>query len=280
MSFSADERERYARHILLKEIGGPGQQRLKAATVAIVGMGGLGAPAALYLAAAGVGTLRLIDPDTVSLSNLQRQILYRGDEVGDLKVSSAEAALTALNNNIEIDARAERLLGPPASSPAGNSSDQDSAGEDAGGPGNAFDLLDGADVVLDGTDDFATRFAVNAACHELGITLISGAVGRWDGQVGTFKSGATKHLPPEQRLPCYRCFVPEAPPDAETCAAVGIVGALTGVIGSLMALEAIKETAQAGESLAGRLLLFDGLRGESRTVRLPRDPACPVCGNA
>ncbi|HVY84000.1 MAG TPA: molybdopterin-synthase adenylyltransferase MoeB [Caulobacterales bacterium] len=255
MTFSPDERERYARHILLKEIGGAGQQRLKAATVAIVGMGGLGAPAALYLAAAGVGVLRLIDSDVVALSNLQRQVLYRSDEVGAPKVNRAEEALTALNPHVAIDARCTRL-----------SAD------------NARALLDGAAIVLDGTDDFATRFAVNQACHDLGVTLISGAVGRWEGQVATFKSGATKHLPSEQRLPCYRCFVPEAPPNAETCAQVGIVGALTGVIGSLMALEAIKEIAEAGESLAGRLLLFDGLRGESRTVRLPRDPACSVCG--
>lgn len=137
---------------------------------------------------------------------------------------------------------------------------------------NARALLEGADIVLDGTDEFATRFAVNATCHELGSTLISGAVGRWDGQVATFKSGATKTLPAEQRLPCYQCFVPEIPPDAETCAQVGIVGALTGVIGSLMALEAIKEIAQAGASLAGRLLIFDGLDVESRTIVLPRDP--------
>jgi len=145
---------------------------------------------------------------------------------------------------------------------------------------NAAYLLKGADIVLDGTDDFVTRLAVNAACHELGVTLISGAVGRWDGQVATFKSGLTKTLPPDQRLPCYRCLVPAIPPDAETCARAGIVGALTGVIGSLMALEAIKEIAEAGESLAGRLFLYDGLRAGGRTVTLKRDPACPVCGGA
>jgi molybdopterin/thiamine biosynthesis adenylyltransferase len=142
---------------------------------------------------------------------------------------------------------------------------------------NAAELLRGADIVLDGTDDFTTRFAVNSACHGLGATLISGAVGRWDGQVATFKSGPTKTLPPSQRLPCYRCFVPEAPPNAETCATIGIVGALTGVIGSMMALEAIKEIAGAGESLAGRVLLYDGLHAQARTIKLPRDPACPVC---
>ncbi len=272
-SLSADERERYARHILLKEIGGPGQQRLKAACVAIVGMGGLGAPAALYLAAAGIGRLRLIDDDAVALSNLQRQVLYNSDEIGAPKVARAAVALLALNPHVEIETHEVCLLGPPTSPSA------TPAGEDAGGPSNAFSLLSGADIVLDGTDSFASRFAINAACHELGVTLISGAVGRWEGQVATFKSGLTKHLPPAERLPCYRCLVPEAPPNAETCAEVGIVGALTGVIGSMMALEAIKEIAQAGESLAGRLMLYDGLAAQSRTIALKRDPGCVVCGD-
>jgi len=256
MALSADERERYARHILLKEIGGPGQQKLKAATVAIVGAGGLGSPAALYLAAAGVGVLRLIDHDEVAVSNLQRQILFCSADVGAPKVERAKSALHALNPHVKIDPRAVRL-------------------DDA----NAAGLLEGADIVLDGADDFATRFAVNAACHELGVTFISGAVGRWDGQVATFKSGGTKHLPPDRRLPCYRCFVPETPPDAETCAQVGIIGALPGVIGSIMALEAIKEIAEAGDSLAGRLLIYDGLNATSRTVALSPDPACRVCGH-
>jgi molybdopterin/thiamine biosynthesis adenylyltransferase len=241
-----EERERYARHILLKEIGGPGQQRLKAATVAIVGMGGLGAPAALYLAAAGIGALRLIDDDAVALSNLQRQIPFRSALVGQAKVARAEAALGALNAHVAIETRQTRLT-------------------DA----NAHDLLIGADVVLDGTDDFATRFAVNAQCRAMRIPLVSGAVGRWDGQVGVFAPGG----------PCYRCFVPETPPDVETCAAVGIVGALPGVIGSMMALEAIKLLAEAGKPLLGRLLIFNGLNAEARTVTLSRDPACPVCGH-
>jgi len=255
MSLSAEERERYARHILLKEIGGPGQQALKRATVAFVGMGGLGAPAALYLTAAGVGTLRLIDHDAVSLSNLQRQVLYRSNDVDALKTARAEAALTALNPHVTIEARNEKLT-------------------DA----NARALLAGADIVLDGTDDFAVRYAVNAACHDLGVTLISGAVGRWDGQVATFKSGKTKGLSAKERLPCYRCLVPEIPPSVEPCSAVGVVGALTGVIGALMALEAIKEIAETGDTLAGRLMIFDGLAMEARTVRLPPDPECPVCG--
>ncbi|MEZ5959284.1 MAG: molybdopterin-synthase adenylyltransferase MoeB [Hyphomonadaceae bacterium] len=246
MSFSDKERERYARHILLKEIGGPGQQRLKAATVAIVGAGGLGAPAALYLVAAGVGRLRLIDDDAVSLDNLQRQIIFRGVDVGASKVERAEAALAALNDNVTVEAERQRLTAA-----------------------NAAYLLQGADIILDGTDDFETRFAVNAAARELGAPLVSGAVGRWDGQVSVFARGG----------PCYRCFVPEMPPDAETCARVGVVGALTGVIGSMMALEAIKLIAQAGEPLIGRVMFFDGLRGEAHTSVLPRDPACPVCGH-
>jgi molybdopterin/thiamine biosynthesis adenylyltransferase len=255
MAFSAEELERYRRHILLKEIGGAGQQKLKAATVALIGAGGLGAPAALYLAAAGVGRLRLIDHDAASLSNLQRQILYRTKDVGRAKVERAAEALAALNANVAVEPVAERL-----------------------GAENARRLLAGCDLVLDGCDDFATRFAVNDAAHELGLTLVSGAVGRWDGQLATFKSGRTKGHGEADRLPCYRCFVPEAPPDAEPCALVGVVGALTGVIGSLMALEAIKEITGAGESLAGRLMLFDGLRGEARTLTLPADPGCATCG--
>jgi molybdopterin/thiamine biosynthesis adenylyltransferase len=246
VSFTEDERERYARHILLKEIGGPGQQRLRAATVAIVGLGGLGAPAALYLAAAGVGKLRLIDDDKVALSNLQRQIIFRTADAGAEKVERARAALTALNPHVETDVRPQRLAAT-----------------------NAVSLLEGADIVLDGSDGFDTRFLVNATCRALGIPLVSGAVGRWDGQVALFAHGAS----------CYRCLVPEAPPDADPCARVGIVGALTGVIGSLMALEAIKLIASAGEPLLGRLLVFDGLSGQARTIALKRDPACPVCGH-
>jgi molybdopterin-synthase adenylyltransferase len=171
-------------------------------------------------------------------------------------VMRAAEALQALNTNVTIETQRGRLT-----------------------ENNARDLLASVDVVLDGSDSFATRFAVNAACHDLGITLISGAVGRWDGQVATYKSGRTKTLPHTQHLPCYRCFVPEAPPDGETCAEVGVVGALTGMIGSIMALEAIKEIAEAGEGLAGRLLIYDALNATSRTLKLSPDPACPVCGH-
>jgi len=268
-TFTPDERERYARHIMLKEIGGPGQQRLKAATVAVVGAGGLGAPATLYLAAAGVGRLRLIDHDVVALSNLQRQVLFRSEDVGAPKVDRAAAALDALNPHVAIETHQVRLTFPPSAA----FGDISPASEG----GNAAALLAGADIVLDGCDNFETRFAVNAACHALGVALISGAIGRWDGQVTTFKSGLTKHLPAAARLPCYRCLVPEIPPDAETCAQVGVVGALPGVIGALMAMEAIKEITQAGEGLAGRVLMYDGLHASMRTVALQRDPACPAC---
>ena len=255
MPLTPDQLERYARHIVLREIGGPGQQRLRGATVALVGAGGLGAPAALYLAAAGVGMQRLIDHDAVSLSNLQRQVLFRTSDLGRAKIDAAADALADLNPDVGVDLALERLT-----------------------PANAARLVDGANVVLDGTDDFATRFAVNAACHAAGITLVSGAVGRWTGQLATFKSGLTKGRSIDQRLPCYRCLVPEVPPDAESCERAGIVGALTGVIGSMMALEAVKEIARAGESLAGRLMIYDALDAQTRTITLKPDPECAVCG--
>jgi len=241
--------ERHARHILLKEIGGPGQQRLANTCVAIIGAGGLGAPAALYLAAAGFGAIRLIDDDQVSLDNLQRQILYRTRDVGRVKVEAAREALADLDPGVAVEA--VRARADADSLPA---------------------LLDGADLVLDGCDDFETRFAVNDAAIKARLPLVSGAVGRWDGQVSVFA--------PHLNAPCYRCFVPAPPPDPETCAVVGVVGALTGVIGSMMALEAIKLSARAGEPLLGRILLFDGLGGQARTVRLARDRACPACARA
>jgi molybdopterin/thiamine biosynthesis adenylyltransferase len=240
MSFSDEEVDRYARHLVLREIGGPGQQKLKAASVAIVGAGGLGAPAALYMAAAGVGRIVLVDHDTVSLSNLQRQVLYQTKDVGALKVDVAARRLDGLNPHISIE-------------PAGS----------ALTAGNARDLVSDVDLVLDGTDNFPVRFVVSKACLESGRPLVSG---RWTGQVGVFAG-----------KPCYRCLVPEAPPDAETCSALGVVGALAGVIGSMMALEAIKLITGAGEPLTGRLLIYDGLASEARTVRIGPDPECPDC---
>lgn len=243
MTFSDDEIERYARHLVLAEVGGPGQQRLKAARVGLIGLGGVGAPAALYLAAAGVGALRLIDDDAVAVSNLQRQIAFDVSDIGRPKVEAGADALAALNPHIRIEPAAERL-----------------------GEANAARLIRDCDVVIDGTDDFATRFAVNAACVAARIPLVSGALGRWSGQVGVFTG-----------RPCYRCLVPAAPPDAETCARVGVIGALAGVVGSMAALEAIKLITGAGETLAGRLLIYDGLAGTARTVAVAADPDCPVC---
>jgi molybdopterin/thiamine biosynthesis adenylyltransferase len=243
MSFSPAEVERYARHLVLREIGGPGQQKLKAARVLVVGAGGLGAPAALYLAAAGVGTLGLVDADTVSLSNLQRQVLFAEADVGRSKVEAAVERLAALNPHLTVETHPIWL---------------DAA--------NARAVISRYDLVLDGTDDFATRFAVSDACLAEGKPLVSGALGRWTGQVGVFHG-----------RPCYRCLVPETPPDAETCALVGVVGALAGVIGSMMALEAVKLITGAGEPLSGRLLIYDALAAESRTVRIGADPECPAC---
>ena len=245
MSFTEDEIERYARHLVLAEVGGPGQQRLKRARVGLVGVGGIGAPAALYLAAAGVGTLRLIDPDIAGLSNLQRQVLFATSDIGRTKVEIGQERLGALNPHVSIEPVPERL-------------------DDR----NAADLVAGCDVVIDGTDDFSSRFAVNAACLAASVPLVSGALGRWDGQVAVFRG-----------RPCYRCLVPEAPPDAETCQRVGVVGALAGVIGAMTALEAIKLVTGAGQALDGRLMVYDGLSARSRVIGIAPDPGCPDCGS-
>lgn len=245
MSFTPEEVERYARHLVLREVGGPGQQKLKGARVLMVGAGGLGAPAALYLAAAGVGTIGLVDPDTVSLSNMQRQVLYATGDVGRPKVEAAVEHLSALNPHTTVETHPLWL-------------DETNAGA----------VVSQYDLVLDGTDDFKTRFAVSDACLAHGKPLVSGALGRWTGQVGVFHG-----------QPCYRCLVPEVPPDAETCSLVGVVGALAGVIGSMMALEAIKLIVGAGQPLSGRLLIYDALAAETRTVRIGADPACPACGS-
>ena len=255
MSLTPQQLERYARHIMLREVGGPGQQKLLKAHVALVGLGALGGPAAMYLAAAGVGGLTLIDDDSVSLSNLQRQVLFVTNDVGAAKTEVGAHALTTMNPDIRIETKQTRL--------------------DAR---NAAELLRGADIVIDGTDSFTTRFEINATCHHAGVVLVSGAVGRWSAQVSVFKSGLTRGKPVGERLPCYRCLVSEMPETEETCAMVGVVGPLTGMVGARMALEAVKEITGAGQSMAGKLWLFDGLSGDSRNVALRADPACMVCG--
>lgn len=256
MSLSADQIERYARHLMLKEIGGVGQNRLANAHVALIGLGALGGPVSLYLAGAGIGRLTLIDDDTISLSNLQRQIVFQTADIGASKVRITKERLRALNPDCQIRAIAERLT-----------------------PDNARDLLSDADIVIDGSDSFETRFCSNAVCIALQRTLITGAVGRWTGQMSTFKAGLTKNLPFPRRLPCYRCFVSDLPEAVETCAMVGVIGPMAGLIASRMALETIKEIVETGDSMAGRLWIMDGLNGQARTLVLKPDPHCPACGS-
>jgi len=243
--FSDDELDRYARHLVLREIGGRGQALLKAANIGVVGAGGLGSPCLLYLAAAGVGRLTVIDDDAVALSNLQRQILFTTADAGRAKVAAAAEHLAALNPHIAISPVNARL-------------DADNAGA----------LLAGYELIADGCDSFATRLAVSDAATALRIPLVSGAVGPFDGQIATFKGH-------DASLPCYRCLVGAAADRAgQSCADTGVIGALTGIIGAMMALEVIREITGFGESLAGRLLLHDAMAARMRTVRLPKDPGC------
>jgi len=246
---SRPELLRYARHLALPEVGIEGQRRLKAASVACVGAGGLGSPLALYLAAAGVGTLGLVDFDVVEATNLQRQILHGTKDVGRPKLDSAADRLADTNPNVEVVRHQARL---------------DSA--------NALEILRGYDVVVDGTDNFPTRYLVNDACVMLGKPNVYGSIFRWEGQVSVF---ATKGGP------CYRCLFREPPPPGlvPNCAEGGVLGVLPGIIGSLQAMEAIKLLLGVGDTLAGRLLLFDGLQMSWREVALRRNPDCPVCGD-
>jgi adenylyltransferase/sulfurtransferase len=252
LNFSEAEVQRYARHILLREVGGTGQARLKAASVLIVGAGGLGSPLGLYLAAAGVGRIGIIDPDVLELSNLQRQVAHSTGRLGQLKVHSAAAAMRGINPLIRIEPLAERL--------------------DAG---NVHRLVAGYDLVCDGTDNFETRFLLADACVRQRRTLVSAAVLRFEGQLSTFKPHA------DAAGPCYRCLYPEPPPPGmvPSCSEAGVLGAVTGVMGTLQATEVLKEIMGIGESLSGWLVIWDALAAEFRKVRLRRDPACPVCGN-
>jgi len=252
MTLSDEELERYARHIVLREVGGRGQARLKDARVLIVGAGGLGSPAILYLAAAGVGTLGIVDDDKVSLSNLQRQIAHRSEDVGRAKPDSARSNALAINPHISIEPHAVRL-----------------------GDDNAVDVIARYDIVADGSDNFATRFLVNDACFFAQRTLVSAAVTEFDGQLATFKAHDKSAA-----FPCYRCLFPAPPPPGSTqsCSETGVLGAAAGVMGTLQALEVIKEITGAGESLAGRLLIYDALATRFRTVAVKPDPECALCG--
>lgn len=248
MSFSETDLERYARHIVLREIGGTGQAKIRAAKVLVVGAGGLGSPIILYLAAAGVGTIGIVDFDAVSLSNLQRQIAHRTADIGRLKTDSARDSALALNPHIAVVPHAVKLT-----------------------PENASAIFAGYDIVADGSDNFDTRHLIADTCHFEGKTLVSAAVTEFAGQLATFK--------PEGR-PCYRCFLPEAPPagSVRPCTEAGVLGAAAGVMGTLAALEILKEITGAGETLAGRMLIYDALATRFRTVALKPDPKCPLCG--
>ena len=246
-----DFNERYSRHLLLQEVGVEGQRRLEGSRVLMIGAGGLGSPAAFYLAAAGVGHLRIADDDVVDRSNLQRQILHTEARIGEPKVASAQATLGALNPRTQVEAVQVRVTSD-----------------------NIERLLDGVDVVLDGADNFPVRYLLNDACVKLGIPLVYGAVQRFEGQVSVFDAGRHRG-----ELPCYRCLFPEPPPPefAPNCAEAGVLGVLPGVIGLLQATEVVKLLLGIGDSLAGRLLQFDALSMRFRETRLRHDPDCAVC---
>jgi molybdopterin/thiamine biosynthesis adenylyltransferase len=250
MDIDLDEADtqRYARHILLAEVGGVGQAKLKAARVLVIGAGGLGCPLVLYLAAAGVGTIGIVDDDRVDLSNLQRQVAHTTARIGTPKVESAAATARAINPGVAIEQHPVRLTAD-----------------------NAAALVGAYDIVCDGSDNFDTRFLLADACVLGGRTLVSAAVLRFEGQLSVFKPHG---------VPCYRCLFPEKPPEGmvPTCAEAGVLGAVTGVMGTMQATETLKEIMGIGESLSGRLLMWDALGARVRTVNLRSDPACALCG--
>jgi len=250
---TTEQIERYARHLLLQDVGGQGQARLLRSRVLVIGAGGLGSPLLLYLAAAGVGTLGIVDDDRIELSNLQRQVIHTTAEIGTLKTQSAAAKVQDLNPDVQVKLHPLRIDG-----------------------GNAESLIGGYDLVADGSDNFETRALVSDVCYRLKTPLVSAAVGAFEGQLSTFKA----YLSHDPKLPCYRCLYPQAPPPGTvpTCAEAGILGVTPGIMGTLQALEVIKELLDMGDSLAGRLLLFDGMATSFRTVRLKADPGCSVCG--
>jgi len=247
-TLSPEQRNRYQRHLLLPEVGDAGQQKLLESKMLLLGAGGLGSPAALYLAAAGVGTLGIIDMDVVDASNLQRQILHNIDRVGDRKVDSAKKTLTALNPDVDVATYDVRL-----------------------GADNVLDVIDGYDVIVDGTDNFPTRYLVNDASLVKRIPVVHGSIFRFEGQATVFAPYVG---------PCYRCMIPEPPPPemAPSCAEAGVLGVLPGIVGSIQAMEAIKLVLGLGDPLVGRLLAYDALEESFRTFKVNRDPACPACG--
>jgi molybdopterin-synthase adenylyltransferase len=241
--------DRYARHIVLKEIGGAGQARLLAARVVVIGAGGIGSPVLQYLAAAGAGNITVIDNDVVSLSNLQRQVLFGSDDVGAKKVAVAARRIGEINPDVAVHPVEARIAVE-----------------------NAEALLAGADVIVDGSDNFATRLAVADTACRLQIPLVSAAIGQFHGQIGTFRGW-------EADKPCYRCFVGDAfdADDCDNCSELGVLGAMVGLMGSFAAMEAIRIVTGFGEDQAGKLHIFDGLTPEMRTIRLPKDPGCATC---
>jgi len=250
MELSDRQFERYARHLILDEVGEVGQAKLLAARVLVIGAGGLGAPALMYLAAAGIGTIGVVDFDVVDLSNLQRQIVHRVDRLGESKVESAIDCLAGINPEIRVIPHQLRLTAA-----------------------NALDLIGEYDLVVDGSDNFPTRYLVNDACYLAKKTLVAAALLRFEGQLSTFKA----HLGDG---PCYRCVFREPPPRdlIPRCEEAGILGSVAGVMGTLQATEAIKEILGLGESLSGKLLLYDALNTEIRRIKIKRDPGCPLCG--
>ncbi len=245
---SPDQRNRYHRHLLLPEVGEAGQRKLLESKVLLLGAGGLGSPAALYLAAAGVGTIGIVDMDVVDASNLQRQILHNMDRVGERKVDSAKKSLTDLNPDVDVVTYDVRF-----------------------GADNVLDIIDGYDVILDGTDNFPTRYLLNDAALLKRIPVVHGSIFRFEGQVSVFKP---------YEGPCYRCFLPEPPPVelAPSCAEAGVLGVLPGIVGSIQALETIKLLLDLGDPLVGRLLAYDALEETFHTFKMRRDPKCPACG--
>ena len=255
-ALSDEQLDRYARHIVLKEIGGVGQKKLLSAHVLIIGAGGIGCPAIQYLAAAGVGELTIIDDDDVSLSNLQRQILFTDNDIGKPKVDTAKNAARQLNPEITINAFNQKLTKQFALK-------------------NDGAVFDSIDILLDGSDNYQTRLLVSDISIEHKIPLVSAAIGQFQGQIGTFRGW-------EADKPCYRCFVGDAldPDDCDNCSEVGVLGAMVGLMGSFAAMEAIRVVTGFGEDPAGKLQLFDGLTPSMRSIKLPKDPECRSCGQA